>query len=175
VSPGQVIVIALRLIVPLSIFRYPLAGGVISMLLDGADVILVDLLSSGGFGSHYAQLDKGLDTYYLGIELLVALSWESLYAKLPAIALFAYRMVGVIAFELTSTRLLLFIFPNLFENWWLYCVATLTLWPRFYPRTWKTVGVVLVLLLIPKMGQEYLLHYTEAKPWEWTKRHVLRV
>jgi hypothetical protein len=173
VTPGQVIVVALRLIVPLSIFRYPLASGIISMLLDGADVILVGLISPGGFGSHYAQLDKGLDTYYLSSELLVALSWASPYARLPAIALFVYRLVGVAAFEITSTRLMLLIFPNLFENWWIYCVATVTLWPRFYPRTWKTVGAVLFLLLIPKMGQEYLLHYAEAKPWEWTKQHLL--
>jgi hypothetical protein len=31
-----------------------------------------------------------------------------------------------------------------------------------------------VLLLIPKMGQEYVLHYAEVKPWDWIKREILR-
>ena len=145
------------------------------MLLDGADVILVDLISSGGFGPHYPQIDKALDTYYLTIELLVSLTWASPYARLPSIILYAYRLVGVAAFELSSERVLLFIFPNLFENWWLYCVASKRLWPSFYPRSWRGVAAALLLLLIPKMAQEYLLHYTEAKPWEWTKEHILRV
>ena len=27
--------------------------------------------------------------------------------------------------------------------------------------------------VIPKLGQEWLLHYEEAKPWDWIKRHLL--
>jgi hypothetical protein len=31
----------------------------------------------------------------------------------------------------------------------------------------------LVILYIPKIGQEYLLHVAEAQPWGWFKENVL--
>jgi hypothetical protein len=34
--------------------------------------------------------------------------------------------------------------------------------------------IALTLLLIRKMGQEYMLHYAELQPWDWTKRNILR-
>jgi hypothetical protein len=172
---GAFIVIALRLIVPLIIFRYPFWGGIVSMLLDGADVILIDLIGLGGFGGQYHATDKVLDSYYLVIELIVALRWDNAWAKWTAAILFGYRAIGVIAFEATGARIALFIFPNMFENWWLYCAAVFQYWPRLAPRSWKTTLVPLAILLVPKMGQEYLLHFAEAKPWSWTKENILHV
>lgn len=172
-TEGALIVIALRLLVPLLIFRYNLAGAVIAMLLDGADVILIDLMSLGGFEGHYHTTDKILDSYYLTIELIVALGWASPWAKWPTVALYAYRAVGVVLFEITGARIALFIFPNLFENWWLYVVVVARWWPRLNPRNVKTTLVPLLVLLVPKMGQEYLLHFAEAQPWDWTKDNVL--
>ena len=61
---GELIIILVRLVVPLSIFRWPLAGGVASMLLDALDVVLIEMIGLGGF-SNYASLDKALDMYYL--------------------------------------------------------------------------------------------------------------
>ena len=55
------------------------------MLLDGADVILIDLISWGGFGGHYHATDKVLDMYYLGIEAFVAFRWVNPWAKWVAI------------------------------------------------------------------------------------------
>ena len=43
------IVICLRLTVPLTILRWPLAGGLLSMLVDAVDVVLVDAIA-GMFG-----------------------------------------------------------------------------------------------------------------------------
>jgi len=57
---GQSVVIALRPRVPLVIQRFPFWGGVAAMLLDGTDVIIVELFGSGGMGNHYLQLDKVL-------------------------------------------------------------------------------------------------------------------
>jgi hypothetical protein len=171
-NTGELIIILLRLVVPLSIFRWPLAGGIAAMLLDGLDVVLIELIPGGSFGDHYHTLDKVLDTYYLTIELLVALRWKNPYARWPAVALFAYRLVGVVLFELTHRRLMLFVFPNLFENWWLYVVIVQRFFPRLTPRSPKTVAVPLLILLIPKMAQEYLLHFAEAKPWQWFKGQV---
>jgi hypothetical protein len=171
-NTGELIIIALRLLVPLTIFRWPLWGGIAAMLLDGADVILIEQIPGGSFGDHYHTLDKVLDSYYLTIELIVALRWQSPWAKWPAVALFVYRAVGVVLFELTERRIFLFVFPNLFENWWLYVVAVERFWSRVYPNSVKTVAIPMVLLLIPKMAQEYLLHFAEAKPWNWTKERL---
>ncbi len=170
-TTGAAIVIALRILVPLLIFRKNLTGGIIAMLLDGCDVILIDLLKLGGFGGHYHQIDKVLDTYYLGIEAVVAYGWSNQYERLPALALFAFRIVGVVLFELTERRIVLFLFPNMFENWWLYVVAVRRLKPAWTPTSWLGVAVPMAVLFVPKMGQEYLLHFTEAKPWNWFKQH----
>jgi hypothetical protein len=142
-------------------------------------VILIEVLFGHGFrGGHYHTLDKLLDTYYLTLMLVVALRWKSPWARGPAVALYVYRFVGVLLFEMWSyfdldrPRLILFIFPNLYENWWLYCVIVERFWPRVYPHSVKTVAIPMVLLLIPKMAQEYLLHFAEAKPWEFMKQRL---
>ena len=172
-SSGELIVIGLRLAVPFLIFRFWLVGGITVMLLDAADVIIIDLLGLGGFGDHYAELDKVLDSYYYVIELVVALRWENPWMRWPAAALFAYRLIGAVLFEVSDTRLFLFLFPNLFENWWLYCVVVMKWFPSIVPHSWKSTLIPLVLLLAPKLAQEYLLHVAEAKPWNWTKEHIL--
>jgi len=171
-NTGEVIIILLRLIVPLAIFRYPLAGGIAAMLLDGVDVVLIELIPGGSFGDHYHTLDKLLDSYYLTIELLVALRWSNPYAKWPAVGLFVYRAVGVVLFELTQRRLALFIFPNLFENWWLYVLIVRRFIPRLEPRSTRSVVIPLLLLLVPKMVQEYILHFAEAQPWNFIKEQM---
>lgn len=171
-NEGALIIILLRLTVPLLILRHPLAGGIAAMLLDGLDVVLIELIPGGSFGDHYHTLDKVLDSYYLTLELIVALHWKSPYAKWPAVVLFVYRAVGVVLFELTNRRIMLFIFPNLFENWWLYVVIVERFRPKLYPHSVKSVVIPMILLLIPKMAQEYLLHFAEAQPWNVIKEQL---
>lgn len=173
ISGGEVVIINLRLLAPLLILRFWLVGGVVAMLTDLVDVIVIELVGMGGFGEHYEQTDKLLDSYYYVLELVVALSWTSRWLRLPAVALFGYRVVGALLFEVTGVRALLIVFPNLFEHWWLYCVVTLKWFPRLIPGSWKGVVVAGIALLIPKLGQEYLLHVMEAEPWDWTKEHLL--
>jgi hypothetical protein len=173
VSQGELIIIGLRLAVPLLILRYQLVGGIVAMLLDAIDVILIELIGLGGFGDHYAELDKGLDSYYLALELYVSLRWANGWARWPCVVLFGWRAIGVVTFEITDTRALLFVFPNLFENWWLYCVIVARFWPRLSPHSAKSLAIPITLLLIPKLAQEYLLHVAEAQPWNWTKENIL--
>lgn len=173
-SAGEAVVITVRLAVPLLILRNALLGGLAAMLVDALDVVMVSFMHIGGFGAHYAPLDKGLDTYYLTLELWVALGWASAYAPLPAAGLYVYRLVGVVSFELSGWRPLLLMFPNLFENWWLYCVVVARFFPRLYPQSLRSVAWPLLLLLVPKLGQEYMLHYAEFQPWDWIKRNVIR-
>jgi hypothetical protein len=173
-TAGAAIIIAMRLIVPLLIFRHPFLGGVAAALADTIDVVLVSLMNIGGFGDYYHTTDKLLDTYYLSIELYVALGWENQYARWVCAVLFPYRVAGVLLFELTGHRVMLFIFPNLFENWWLWCAFTMTYAPRFEPRSVQASVIALLVLLVPKMVQEYMLHFVEVKPWDWIKRAILR-
>lgn len=171
-TTGQIIIIALRVIVPLLILRRPLAGGIIAMLLDALDVVLVELFGEGGMGEHYHSLDKVLDLWYLGLEAWVAWSWRARIPRLIAIWLFAWRVLGVILFELTDQRWLLFAFPNLFEHWFLFVLIVWTWFPRVKLDTWRSALAWLVVLYIPKLGQEYLLHVAEAQPWDWIKRQL---
>lgn len=170
-TTGAAIVIALRILVPLLIFRKNLTGGFLAMLLDGFDVILIDLMKLGGFSGHYHQIDKVLDTYYLGIEAVVAFGWTNQYERLPALVLFAFRLIGVGLFELTQERIVLFLFPNMFENWWLYVVAVRRWRPQWTPNSWRGVAIPMFIMLVPKMAQEYLLHFAEAQPWNWFKEN----
>jgi hypothetical protein len=171
VTTGAAIVIALRLLVPLLIFRKHLTGGVLAMLLDGFDVILIDVMKLGGFSGHYHQIDKLLDTYYLGIEAVVAWGWTNQFERTPSLVLFGLRIIGVVLFELTQERIVLFLFPNMFENWWLYVVAVRRWKPAWTPNSWRGVAIPMGIMLVPKMAQEYLLHFAEAQPWNWFKEN----
>lgn len=169
-TTGQIIIIALRVFVPLLILRRPLAGGIIAMALDALDVVMVEWISDGGMGEHYHSIDKILDLWYLGLEAWVAWHWRERIPRLIATWLFGWRVLGVILFELTDQRWLLFAFPNLFENWFLFVLIVWKWLPRVRLDTWRSAMTWLVVLYIPKAGQEYLLHVAEAQPWDWIKR-----
>lgn len=171
---GQTVVIALRILVPLLIPRFPFWGGVAALLLDGVDVIIVEFFGPGGMGSHYHQLDKVLDLYYLGLEAWVSWTrWTERIPRLISVGLFVYRLIGVILFELTEARWLLFVFPNLFENWFVFVAGRDLFKPGYALDTWRRSLTWLAILYIPKIGQEYLLHVAEAQPWSWFKENVL--
>ena len=168
---GELIIVLIRLVVPVSILRWPLAGGLASMLLDALDVVLIEMIGAGGF-SNYAALDKGLDMYYLSFELLVSLRWAPL-AKWTSVALFAHRALGFVLFEATQARIFLLVFPNLFENFYIFYLLLRRFAPQYVLTPWR-LSAILILLLLPKLGQEYLLHFREEQPWDWIKTHVLR-
>ncbi len=171
-TTGQLVVIGLRLLVPLLILRKPLAGGLAAMLLDAVDVVIVEWFGPGGMGPHYQGIDKALDLWYLGLEAWVSLGWTERIPRQISIALFAWRVVGVALFEATGWRLLLFIFPNLFENWFLFVLIAWRFFPAIRLDTWCRCLAWLGVLYIPKLGQEYLLHVAEAQPWDWIKRQL---
>ena len=58
---SAIIVLALRLLIPVSIFKYRITGAIASMVLDMLDVVLVDALQSAlgepqvGFGDYYQR------------------------------------------------------------------------------------------------------------------------
>jgi len=153
------IIVLIRLLIPVTILRWPLVGGVLSLVADALDIVLATLLDLGGVWNYHA-LDKYLDMYYLTIELAVAQRWEAL-PRWTATALYGYRLVGVIAFEATGVRVLLFAFPNLFENFFLFNAARLQFLPG-YELTPPRLAFWLVVLSVPKMVQEYFIHYRRS-------------
>lgn len=153
---GTALVLIIRLLLPLTIFRSPLWGGLLSIAADTIDILIFQWL---GFpdGIGYHELDKLLDVYYLSIEAIVAQSWLALPRSIAS-ALFAFRLVGVVLFEITGNRLVLFLFPNLFELFFLVYAYTRAYRPT-YALTGGDAAIWLTVLLVPKMAQEYALHY----------------
>ncbi len=176
---APLIVIAIRVLLPLTILRWPLAGGFLALVIDALDVAVVDAVAGllgepPEFGPLYAQLDKWLDIYYLGLEVVVARRWSNLVTRRTAYALFAWRLVGVILFEITLSRPLLLVFPNLFENYFLFVLIARRWFGRFEPRTWRDSIVAGAILLVPKLIQEYVLHWEQLHPWQWLRETILR-
>jgi len=146
---------AFRVATSLPVLRWPLAGGLLAIGGDLADLLLRDLVDLGGVGN-YQLLDKALDQVYLALFLVVALRWEGVERRV-AVALYLYRLAGSVLFLVTDERAVLFLFPNVFELWFLF-VATIHHLPT--PLRWTPVRVaaVLAVLTVLKLAQEWALH-----------------
>lgn len=171
-TQGQAIVIALRLVIPLMILWKPLPGSIIALLLDAFDVVIVEFFGPGGMGDHYHNIDKILDLYYFSLQAIVAWRWTDRRLRLVALVLFFYRLVGVVIFEITGWRATMFVFPNLFENWFLFVLIRNQFFPGLKLDSWKRIAFWLVILYIPKAVQEYVLHVAQAQPWDWIKNQL---
>jgi hypothetical protein len=157
------IVIAYRLVVPLSIFRWPFFGAVASIVADALDIVVITLLRRyAGLGGveDYAAFDKYLDTYYLAIEFIVVQRWPGLPRWIASV-LFVDRLIGVVLFESTGIRVFLFIFPAVIDFYFLFYTGARQFAPDYELTPRRLVGW-LVIVLIPKMAQEYVIHYARV-------------
>jgi hypothetical protein len=152
----EVVVIGLvRILGSLPVLRWPLAGGILTILVDLSDLLLRDVLDLGGIPD-YQSFDKWVDQVYLGAFLVVALRWSG-PERAVAVGLYVFRLVGFLAFEVSGQRDLLLLFPNVFEPWFLLVAAL----HRFRPgMTWRPIAVVaaLAVLVAVKEIQEWALH-----------------
>lgn len=162
-SPEWFFLTLLRFLVPLSILRWPL-GGVLASI--AADVVLSDAVPvSGGSAREYQVWDKVLDTYYLAIAAYVSRWWSDPASRAVAAFAFAYRAVGVVLFITTGTRYLLFLFPNFFENFFVFYLAFRKLSRDDRLFTSSAMGAaVLVSVLVPKLAQEFFMHAAFVRP-----------
>jgi hypothetical protein len=155
-----VLIVAARLFVPLLIPRVPLVI-VVALVIDAADQTLLatfTAIDTSEAGS-YQSVDKALDIYYLSIAYLSTMrNWSSRPAFRVAQFLFYYRLVGVALFERTDDRLMLLLFPNTFEFFFIaYEIARLRYEPsRFSARFWVLVAAGLWIFV--KLPQEYWIH-----------------
>jgi hypothetical protein len=149
-----VVIAAIRIVGSLPVLRWPLAGGLLAILVDLSDLLLRDLLDLGGVPD-YQGLDKWIDQVYLGAFLIVALRWAG-PARTVAVALYVFRLVGFLAFEFTNDRALLLLFPNVFEFWFVMVAALgdarIAAWSR------GRLVVAVIVLTGLKEFQEWALH-----------------
>ncbi len=148
------VIAAIRIAGSLPVLRWPLAGGILAVLVDLSDLLLRDVLDLGGVGD-YQSLDKWLDQVYLATFLVVALRWDG-WPRRIAVALYAFRLIGFVAFELTGERALLLLFPNVFELWFLLVAALGA--ERVGAWSAARYALSLVVLTAAKEAQEWALH-----------------
>ena len=157
---GLFVVYAIRLLVPLTIFRWPLMGALASFIVDALDTTIGRLF--GVSIPDYTLTDKYLDTYYLTIELIVSLRWFNKLARNTSIFLYVWRLVGLIAFKITGLQYLLVFAPNLFEHFFLFYVFLRKIGKETKEKVWlnslKRLVVVLLILLVLKIPQELVVH-----------------
>ena len=151
-----VLIGAIRVLGSLGVLRWAFAGGLIAVAVDFSDLFLKNLLDLGGLHD-YQRFDKLADLVYMGCFLCVSRRWRG-PAKTWAAGLFAFRMVGLLAFEATEARWLLLAFPNVFEFWYLANAGILHWRPNRVLDS-RTAAVLLIALLPLKLFQEYALHH----------------
>ncbi len=183
----EIIIAVVRVLGSLPVLVFPFPGAIFAMLVDLSDLFLMNLLDEGGV-SDYQEFDKWLDQVYMVTFLIVALRWQGTPRNI-AVGLFAYRLVGFAAFEVSQERGVLIFFPNLFEFWFVFVAGVKFFrldeqWrgePRFgglvpFRYTRGQLAAVLPVLLAIKLLQEFALHVgrwfdsftaVEAVEWLW--------
>ena len=149
------IIFLVRLAGSLPVLRWAFAGALIAILVDFSDLFQKNLIHLGGVGE-YQEFDKWADLVYMVAFLYVALRWDGVKRNV-AVGLFAFRMIGMVAFEITTSRTVLIAFPNLFEFWFVFVAALQHWWPHYVLTRFRLAGWLIVLLAL-KMFQEYSLH-----------------
>lgn len=153
----------IRLVVPLTILRWPLLGGVLAILADMSDWNILSLKTSQDY-AYYQSWDKILDMYYLSLEAWVIMSWRSIFAKKISLFFFIFRLIGVGVFEVTQLRPLLFFFPNVFEALYFYYLFYFKLGKNIsFPSISSSTLAAMVILIPSKMTIEYILHIAPTK------------
>jgi hypothetical protein len=158
-------VIFIRLLGPTIIWRYPLFGSLLAIVLDYFDLNILTYLEPNSLDK-YQYLDKILDFYYLGFEAYFALFfWKNIIAKSTALTLFLDRSIGVILFALTGYEPILVLFPNVFEYFFIFYLLQLKLFKKDHLQSLKKSILIVILLAMPKIAHEYLLHVNTTHPW----------
>jgi hypothetical protein len=168
-----VIVVLLRIIVPLAIFRYPLPGIVAALLIDAADGGILEQFSNIDL-EFYQSYDKALDIYYLSLAYIATLrNWPNLTAYSITRFLWYYRLVGTTLFELTGFRALLLIFPNVFEYFYIYLEIAKTRWSMMRLTRYHLLVAAATIWIFVKLPQEYWIHIAQMDATDFIKESIL--
>ena len=151
----QLVIGLIRVAGSLPVLRWAFAGALIAIVVDFSDLFFMGVLDLGGL-RNYQVFDKWLDVVYMLTFLWVANKWAG-PERTIALALFGFRMIGFVVFELTQERFVLLGFPNVFEFWFVFVSIRLHYWPK-YKMTRSRIVKWLLVVFVLKMGQEWVLH-----------------
>jgi hypothetical protein len=169
------IVLASRLLVPLLIFRFPLPAIIAALVIDAADQTIFQNNTDLDL-TNYQGYDKALDVYYLAIAYISTFrNWSDPFAARVAQLLWYYRLVGVVAFELTETRALLLIFPNTFEYFFIAYEAVRLAWDPGRLSHRQVVGLAAFIWIFIKLPQEWWIHIAQLDFTDFMKEDVFGV
>jgi hypothetical protein len=172
---ASIFVIALRLLLPLTIFRWRFLGAILAILADIADIMILQKFGWGLFDNNrYHVFDKFFDIYYLFFEFLIACRWVNVLAKRTAQVLFIWRFLGFLLFEITGLKFFFALAPNVFEHFYLFWVFILRFFPKFKLTPFRLI-VALIIVGFPKIVQEYFMHFKYPdSTWAFIRDHFFR-
>jgi hypothetical protein len=169
------VVLVLRLLVPLAIPRYPLPAVLAAFLLDGVDKAVFQQRTNL-YLDFYQSYDKALDVYYLTLAYISTLrNWTNRFGFTVARWLFYYRLVGVVLFELTQSRVLLLLFANTFEYFFVFYEGVRLRWDPLRLSRNGVIGAAAFIWIVIKLPQEYIIHVAQVSATDWIKANVFGV
>jgi hypothetical protein len=164
----------LRLVIPLFIFKWPLWGTLAAGIMDVQDWSLIHITNASDY-VFYQNWDKAMDLYYLTFALITTYRWKDKIAQKVAWILFAWRLIGLVIFWHTENPTFLFIFPNVFESFFIFYLLFVFIFKRTKLFiSWKIAAILVIVLGIPKLANEYFLHVLQKQIWEvWNFGKIL--
>ena len=164
-----------RLILPLFIPYFPLPALLACLILDSIDQSIFQQFPAIPLDG-YQSYDKALDVYYLSIAYLSTLrNWTNQGAFRMSQFLYYYRMVGVIIFEMTQNRTILFIFPNTFEYFFLFVEAVRLGWNTKHMGTKTVILSAAAIWIFIKLPQEWWIHIAQLDMTDFIKETLFGV
>lgn len=161
-------ILLFRILAPLLILSFPFIGGLIAAIIDGLDWHITNTDSTT-----YQYWDKFYNFYYLTIETWIVLRWKYFFTKKLAILLYVYRIVGILLFAFTGTRYYLFLFPNVFESFFLFYTGIWLMLGKEPQLSKRLTLISIIILAIPKIFQEYLMHAKGLADWRYIETSFL--
>lgn len=149
---------ALRILLPLIVFIFPLFVTIFVSFLDAIDIEFASRRVVTK--SRYQQIDKLLDTWWYFLALLFSYIYLNQYFTFLLI-LFIYRIFGLLIFLISNNRKILFLTPNLFENvFFLFFFANYFHNLNYLIRG-DTLYFSLSIAFLLKIFQEYWIHVAQ--------------
>ncbi|MFL2673668.1 MAG: hypothetical protein ACJ0G3_03195 [Dehalococcoidia bacterium] len=152
----EIIVSIVRILGALPVLKFAFFGSIFAVIIDLSDLFIIGNLKLGGV-RNYQDLDKILDLAYMITFLIISLRWSGIEKKV-SIILFSFRIIGMILFEITGSRIILFSFPNVFE-FWIIGISYLKLRNKNKVISKNSLYYVLIITFVLKMLQEWILHW----------------
>lgn len=169
-----VFIIGTRALAPVFLLRWPFWGALGCILADATDTMFQDAVGSTIISANYHNVDKAFDTYYLAAEAFVAFRWLDPLARWTALVLFGLRLLAAGIYEIWDIRgVFFYLGPNIFENFYLWVAAFLTIDPAYRIGSVKKLAAIVVVVATPKLLQEYVMHYMDSQTWHFVKRDIL--